>query len=270
MSWDLHIAHDGTLEIYNNISVSNAYVVTDDLTADHKSGWGQRLEDVGFFCLADNYSPAETVADGFSHSMTVNNRGRTHTVYVESGSNAPAELTELLWDIFNEIILAVYYDSTTIGTLVSKKSPLLEWPFAEQAPLLAAAYAFADVDSTGEIRTFLDSLYYPGGWRQNSTEYFFLNNSMVHTIGYWGGDEFGFRSGDSLYHWPKNIPITLGDIGDDGLVLKGDLYRQVRSIIGTPPNHRYYFYEGEIKLASILHYIQIRPGVATSRTQAAN
>jgi hypothetical protein len=266
-SWELHIAHDGYLEVHNTFfglgDEIESLVVADSLTSMQKAEWGQRIEDVGFNCLEENYPPINIVMDGFSHDLMVTTRGETKAVHIDANSNAPKSLEQLVWDLYYDIIHPVYHDSSTTGILfVRTIYNLLPWPFSDVVATGGAGrHILSDIDITGEITRFLNDLYYPGGVYQWSTSYCFIDDYRIYTIGYSRGDYFTFHNRDSLHNWPENISFALADIEAGGMAMEGDLYQQVRSVIGTLPNIRTNFIDSEILADSLVYSIVLWPGV---------
>lgn len=211
--------------------------VSDSIPLPVREEWQHRLNEIGFFCLNDNYPPATIIMDGFSYELTVSSRGKVKTVSAEDRGGHPDALHELFWDLHYDLYLPVYQDSAKVGTLlIWQEYRVLPWPFTEQASLtdnVYTKYFFSEIDSTGEIARYLNDLYYPDGDYNKDINYLHLEGDYLYRFTMIDNG-FKVNSAHPFQYWPQELNIHLSDITDEGVVVRDEVFRQVAALFIEP------------------------------------
>ncbi|UCH11386.1 MAG: hypothetical protein JSU61_05725, partial [Fidelibacterota bacterium] len=80
----LVLSEDGTVEARNK-----AYVVTAAITFEERELWRERLNQVNFFNLDDEYLPDKPMPDGFGYQLIVESGGQAKSISVADGGAPP-------------------------------------------------------------------------------------------------------------------------------------------------------------------------------------
>lgn len=212
-------------------------VVYDSLTTAEKAAWAGRLNEVGLFCLDNDYPPATVIMDGFDYELTVASHGQTITISAADKGGHPAALHELFWDLHYNLYVPTYQDSATVGTLlIWQEYSVQPWLLTEQAPLtdnVYTEYFFSEIDSTGEIARYLNDLYYPDGDYNKDIHYLHLEGDYLYRFTMIDNG-FKVNSAHPVQYWPQELNIHLSDITDEGVVVRDDVFRQVAALFIEP------------------------------------
>lgn len=222
----------GSVEAHNG-----TFLVSDSVSAQVRKEWQDRLNDVDYFCLDNDYPPTTVIADGFDYELTVVSHGQTKTISAADEGGYPAALHELFWDLYYNLYVPTYQDSATVGTLfIWQEYSVQPWPFTEQAPLtdnVYTEYFFSEIDSTGEIARYLNDLYYPDGDYNKDIHYLLLAGDHLYRITMIE-DGFKINSAHPVRYWPQELNVSLRAISDEGVIIYDDLFRQVKALLIEP------------------------------------
>ncbi len=260
---------DGTVEASNRTHLESGStiwpVVSDSIPLPIREEWQHRLNDVGFFCLDDDYPPATVIVDGFLYELTIESQGITKTVSAADMGGHPDKLHKLFWDLFYDLYLPVYQDSATVGTsLIQQKYMIQTWPFTEQASLANNVHTeclFSEIDSTGEIARYLNGLYYPDGECDQEANYLHLEGDYLYRFTMIVNEGFKINSAHLIRYWPEEFNIALSDIPVEGLAIRNELYKQVEALLIEPLYLNSIFIEALVTEDMVAYYVALVNGV---------
>ena len=255
----LTLSEDGAVEASNG-----GFLVSAVVSQEIRALWLERLNDVGFFALDDDYPPAMVIMDGFYYELTVTSQGQTKIVTATDRGGHPDDLHELFWDLFYELFLPVYRDSAAAATVLIRQQYLLQtWPFISRAPLMGhiyTEYTFSEIDSTGEIERYLKALYYPGGTYHTEIRYLHQEGDFLYRFTMLDGG-FKINSAHPVRNWPADLNLPLSDIPDEGVVVQGEAYQEIKALLIEPLFVNSIFIEGPAAEDVAAYYVAKRNGV---------
>ena len=265
----LALNEDGTVEAsarrYLDSGSAIWQVVSDSVSSQVRYVWLDRLNDIGFFCLDDYYPPATQWMDVSFYKLTVVSRGKTKTVTAEDRGGHPAALHELFWDLYYDLYVPVYRDSAKVGTLsIWQEYKVLPWPFTDVAPLtdnVYTEYFFSEIDSTGEIARYLSDLYSPDSNYNKDIGYLHLEGDYL----------YGIKMIDNgikvlpphpVRYWPEELGVSLGDIPAEGVIVRDEVFRQVKALFIEPLYVNSVFVESLTAEVLLAYHLILVNGVA--------
>ena len=156
---------DGTVK-----ATQKVYQVSAVVNQQIRDIWWERLIGVDFFNLDDETTLEDNVVDVLFYGLTVEYQGISNSVSVTAGGVHPVGLYELVSDLYYELFVPIYRDSAEVATLLINERYIVKpWPFTSRAPLeghVPGEYKYSEIDSTGEIESYMSKLFDPSG---NST-----------------------------------------------------------------------------------------------------
>lgn len=237
----LLVNKDGAAEAqflgYRALDSLSLYYVTDTLSDIEKSEWADRLNEIGFFCLEDNYTDLTPIPDYNKYEITVVSGGVSKTVTVISDGNYPANLVPdlliLFEDLYNELYIPIL-DSATVGTLIlAREFVVCRWPFTAELPLSGMGPYAIRYSSSGQIGAYLDSLYHPGAGPDQDWTYLQLEEDTLYRLSV-GTVYFSIRSIHWVEAWPQGLGILPADFPNESLVVRNDLFQELKGVVEDP------------------------------------
>ena len=251
----LILNEDGTVEARNGV-----YMATAAITSEEREVWRERLNQVDFFNLDDDYLPEEPMADGFGYQLIVESEGQAKSVSVADGGAPPEDLCVLLGALYSDLYLPIYRDSATTGTVLSTKYQVRSWPFTTAASLRehgpGAYFYYDEIDSTGEIKDYLRALYSPDGDYVSDVYHLHQEDDSLYMLTL-RTSGFYIKSVHPVRYWPEDLGISLGDITDGGVVVEDVLYNQVKALLIINS----IFMEAPAAEDVVAYYVTLRNGV---------
>ena len=241
----LIINEDGSVEgrflSYSSFDSISTYKVRDSLSTLEKSEWGDRLNEIDFFCLEDDYTKKSPIPDDDKYEISVVSGGVHKTVNVIPGGNYPADLISDLLILFNDLYRDVFLpirDSASVGTVILARDFIIrEWPFSAELPLsgLEAGVSL----TSGTIRAYLDSLYHPGPEHADlERNYLYLEGDSLYRVSV-GTIYFSVREVLWAEAWPSGLDRLPSEIPVGGIVIRNDQFRELRSVLQGPDYGNY-------------------------------
>lgn len=255
----LVLNEDGTVEARNKV-----YMVTAAITSEEREVWRERLNQVNFFNLDDDYLPEEPIADGFGYQLIVESEDQAKSVSVADGGAPPEDLFVLLGALYSDLYLPVYRDSATLGTVFSTKYQVRPWPFTAVAALreqgLAESFYFDEIDSTGEIEDYLRALYSPDGDYVSDPYHLHQEDDSLYTLKL-QANGFFIKSVHPIRYWPADLNIPLSDIIDEGVIVQAEVYQEVKALLIEPLFVNSIFIEAPANEYVVAYYVTLRNGM---------
>ena len=226
---------------YSSFGSLSSYKVKDSLSSLEKSEWRDRLNEIKFFCLDDDYTEITPIPDYSKYEITVVSGGVKKTVSVISDGKYPANLIPDLLILFNDLYRGLFLplcDSAAVGTVILAREFIIrEWPFSTELPL-SGIETTVEVTS-GPIRAYLDSLYHPGP-EHNDLErnYLYLEADSLYRVSV-GTIYFAIREVLWAEPWPSGLERLPDEIPVGGFVIRDDQFRELKGVLRGPDYGNY-------------------------------
>ena len=225
---------------YSSFDSLSSYQVRDSLSYLEKSEWGDRLNQIEFFCLEDEYTKITPIPDYNKYEITVVSGGENKTVSVVSDGKYPANLIPDLLILFNDLYTDLFLsirDSASVGTVILAREFIIrEWPFYAELPL-SGIEAAVEITS-GPIRAYLDSLYQPGPGSDLERKYLYLEGDSLYRVSV-GTIYFSIREVLWAEAWPPGLERLPEEIPVGGFVIRDDQFQELKGVLQGPDYGNY-------------------------------
>lgn len=230
------------------------FVIQYQLSESQLDSLKRTFDDADFFYLKNEYKPSQTVADGFSYTITYATGDRTKTVLAEDGANYPKKLRNLLGKLHETNLLIKSIPDA--GTLViDREYKIKQWLFSEDIKLednLQKEVYYLDSKVFREIFSFFVRIHN----EEPRSSFLFWENDHLYQISASGlalyfeeniGNYFYPFRRHPVRFWPPEFGFQLSEIPEAGLILESEEFNRVNNLLKEDATYFNIFIFDELK-----------------------